>query len=465
MMKMDRNLSLSSAAAVAAALTMPLCLHTTPARASGFALEESSAVEIGNAHAGQAVADDPSALVWNAAGIARLHGANFSVNLSGINYSPKFSNSGSTTVLGTPLSGGDGGNAGGLTLVPSLFFTAEVTPDVVAGVGVFTPFGLKTEYDSGWVGRYQAIRSQIETVNINPTVAWKATRQLSLGAGVDIMNASADTTRAVDFGAICLQHFGVPAGFGACGINPPGPPALAPGNAANDGGVEIKGSSWGMGWNVGAMFEPREGTRFGLTYRSRVREDIQGNATFVNPALPGPYAALTASPVTTSSNNATAKLWLPESATANFYTELNPQWAVLGNVNWTRWSRFNELRVRFSNTPQDNVTTFYWRDTWNISFAVNYQMTQALKLRAGVEYETDAARNGYRNPAVPESARKLVAVGANYRFTKKDSIDFGYSHVFFNNVSTSSTGLFGETLTGTYKVSADLFALQYNRSF
>jgi long-chain fatty acid transport protein len=441
-------------APIVAAIALSAGSACMPAWGSGLSLDESSAGEIGNAHAGTAAADDASTIVWNPAGLAYLPGVHFTGNLTGIDYSPKFTNTGSTSAVGSPATGGDGGNAGGLTLLPSLFFSAQLTPSVTAGVGVFTPFGLKVEYDNGWVGRYQTIKSDLETVNINPTVAWKATEQVSLAGGLDIMNASADLTRNIDFGSICFGSAFGPANCTGAGITPQN----------KDGAVELKGSSWGVGFNLGAMFQPSDKMRFGLTYRSAIREDVRGSATFVNPALPGPFVALTGTAATTSSNF-TSTVWLPESANASFLAKVTPQLTILGNLNWTRWSRLNELRARFDNGAPDNVTTFNWRNTWNVSLGVNYQLMPALKLRTGVEYETNASRYGQRNPLVPESTRRLIAVGVNYQFTPKDSVDFGYSHVFFGDFSISSTATAAGTLNGTYKVSADLFALQYNRSF
>ena len=447
-------LSLSSIAALcfaAAGLSAP-----AGSRASGLSLDESSAVEIGNAHAGTAAAEDASTIVWNPAGLARLHGVHFSVSLAGIDYAPKFTNSGSTSAVGSPATGGDGGNAGGLNVLPSLFFAAELTPGLTAGVGVYTPFGLKVEYAPDWVGRYQTVRSSFQTLNINPSLAWKATDKLSIGGGVDFMNAEADLTRSIDFGSLCFGSAFGPANCTGAGITPQN----------RDGNVEVHGSSWGMGWNLGLMFEPVEGTRFGLTYRSRIREDVQGTANYSYPSLPGPFAALAAT-AATQNTNVTSKVWLPESANANFISAITPQWSILGNLNWTRWSRFNELRVQFANGAPDSATTFYWRDTWNVSLGVNYQIVPSFKLRAGVEYESNASRNGYRNPLVPESTRRLIAVGFNYRLTPKDSIDFGYSHVFFGDFSVSNNAPppAPMTLNGSYKVSADLFALQYNRAF
>ena len=85
--------------------------------------------------------------------------------------------------------GGTGGDAGSLSLVPNGYVSFETVPGMIwTGIGVNVPFGLVTEYDSGWMGRFHAIKSEVKTININPTVAWKIVPWLSLGAGANVGN-------------------------------------------------------------------------------------------------------------------------------------------------------------------------------------------------------------------------------------------------------------------------------------
>src|SRR5216117_4510756 len=168
------------------------------AHASAFALIEQSASGLGNSYAGAAAAaEDASTFYYNPAGMSLLPGGmQVSAGLALINLSAKFSDSGSTPGAGGRPLGNDGGNAGDLSAVPNVYFAMDVAPDWKVGVGVSVPFGLKTEYDPAWMGRFQAIKSDISTLNINPSVSYKLDQMVSLGFGVNYQSIDAELTRA-----------------------------------------------------------------------------------------------------------------------------------------------------------------------------------------------------------------------------------------------------------------------------
>jgi long-chain fatty acid transport protein len=225
------------------------------------------------------------------------------------------------------------------------------------GIGLCT-IGLKTEQAVGWA-RHAQIRAH--TVDINPVLAVKLSDTISLAGGLDFQRGSAELTRAIDFGTICFAAVG-PGTCTALGVLP----------QQRDGAVKIDGDGWGYGFNLGALFDLGPSTRLGITYRSKIKQDIDGNATYTIPVLPGPLAALGTSPATTNSG-AHASVDLPESVDVGFYTELSPQWSLMGDAIWTHWSRFEELRIRFDNGAADNVTQEQWRDTT----ALHWRLTTA----------------------------------------------------------------------------------------
>src|SRR5207302_9779598 len=166
--KMKRN---AITAAVVSALGL---LAASEAHAAAFALYEQGVSGLGNAYAGAAaVAEDATTVWWNPAGMARLgSGKHAAIAGSIIAPSTKFSDSGSAPAGGQPP-GGNGGDAGSTAFVPSMFFAMQYDPRWNFGVGVSVPFGLKTEYESTWIGRFQGISSKVETLNINPSVSYK----------------------------------------------------------------------------------------------------------------------------------------------------------------------------------------------------------------------------------------------------------------------------------------------------
>src|SRR2546425_2223599 len=169
------------AAAVGAAL---LSLSAGSAFGSAFALQEQNASGLGHAYAGgAAAAEDVSTIFYNPAGLVRLQTMQLVVAGNVICPSTKFHDGGSQPAFGQPL-GGTGGDAGSCAGVPNLYFGVPFTDKWSFGIGVNVPFGLKTEYDSDWLGRFQAVESKVETYNINPVISWEPTKALTGGAGV-----------------------------------------------------------------------------------------------------------------------------------------------------------------------------------------------------------------------------------------------------------------------------------------
>ena len=422
--------------------------------AVGFALEHQSISNMGYAFAGGAAsAEDASTIFWNPAGISRSSGRQGTIGLNAIYGSARFSDRGTTSPAGPafPITGGEGGNPVGWNLVPNLYYATDVATGVKAGLGITSPFGLRTEYPADWMGRYHAIDSVLKSVNLNPVLAWKVREGVSLGGGLNFQYLDAELSNAIDFGSACFAAFGSAACAGA---------GIAPQN--RDGIATVTGESWGLGWNAGALFDITSSTRVGVAYRSSIKHEMKGRATFQNPALPGAFAALTAGAQDTG---ARSTLRTPEKLSLSAYTELDPKWSLLGDVTWTRWSRFRELRVRFDNGAPDAVTPENWRNTVRLSLGAGYRLNNRWTLRGGIGYENSPIRDEFRTPRIPDNAHRLAAFGFNYKVSKAGSLDFGYMHAFVRDAPVNTTTATAGTLAGTYKVSADVFGLQYVHSF
>lgn len=231
--------------------------------AAGFALSEQSASGLGNAFAGAgAAAEDASTLYFNPAGMTYLKGMQFSNVLNLIRPSARFRNDNSSGATGINNLGGEGGNLGSLAIIPNLYFKYDLTDAIKVGLAVNTPFGLKTEYNKDWMGRFQAQTSDLKTVSITPTIALRMTNKLSVGAGVSALYARAELSRAVNY------------------LNPvPVVGAVSFG----EGDATIKGSDWGFGFNLGAMYQLTPETRLGVAYRSKIDLKLKGDVKFEYP--------------------------------------------------------------------------------------------------------------------------------------------------------------------------------------
>jgi long-chain fatty acid transport protein len=425
-------------------------LNAGTAVGGGFFLFEQSVKSLGNGYAGaESSAEDASTIFYNPAGITRLPGSQFELGANVIMPSAKFDNQGSTTspvVGGAPLTGGNGGDAGKTGVVPNFYYSQEIIPRVHAGLGVNAPFGLSSDYNRDWVGRYYAVKSELTTINFNPTVAVKLHDMVSVGAGFNAMYFDAKLTNAVDFGTIG-------AGFGTV------PQSL-------DGFAKVTGDTWGYGWNVGVLFTPTESLRLGLAYRSSIDIDLTGNAKFSTPAA----AAGIAEAAGLVDTGAEADITLPATASVGAYWRFHPQWAVLGNVFWTDWSKLNELRIKL-DTGTDAVTTTDWDDAFRYALGVSYYPSPAWTFRIGGSYEeTPVPNSRLRTPRIPDANRIWTTLGLTWSFSKNFGIDLAYAHLFVNDSKINKSGLESEDYTrgalkGNYDASVNIISAQVSWRF
>jgi long-chain fatty acid transport protein len=299
------------------------------------------------------------------------------------------------------------------------------------GIGVNAPFGLKTSYDSNWIGRYQAIDSRVTTVNVNPTVAYKVNDVVSLGAGLSYQTVDATLTRAVNF---------FPAG---------------------EGSVKVSGDDAAWGWNVGALFNLGTDMRVGVAYRSPLRYRIEGDVEFVRPAGVPAAAAPNGSIFT--------DITLPESASVSVFQKFNEQWDFMGDISWTRWSRLENLNIYRTNGATLQATPENWDDSWRISLGLNYRVNDQWKLRGGVAYDQTPVSDQFRTARIPDNDRTWLAIGAQWKPASLSglAIDIGYAHLFVKDapISDDQRAAGNGLLLGTYQLSADVFSLQVAYSF
>jgi long-chain fatty acid transport protein len=418
------------------------------AMASGYAIKEQSASLLGSAFAGAgSSAQDPSVMFFNPAGIARLDGYRISGSASGIFPRTDFDNDASMlTPFDVPIPGGNGGDAGKDALVPAFYATASPIDLLHFGLGINAPFGLSIEYEDDWVGRYHALESTLRSYDINPVVALKLTPWLSLGAGARFQYIDAKLTQALDFGSIL-------AGLGVPGATPFG----------SDGKVELQASDWGYGYSVGALVEPIPGTRVGVSYRSYINQDLTGNADFEG--VPVPLQAL---PVF-QDQHANANVSTPDSVDLSLYQEIGERWAVMADAQWTNWSRFDELRVKFDDAGvPDSVTKESWHDSWFFALGAEYQPIEPLTLRAGVAYDETPVQDKHRTARLPDQDRYWLTIGGSYAFTRWLSADLGYAHIFVRDSDIDedvATGPITHTLNGRYDSAVDILSMQLNLKF
>ena len=479
-------LSLMVAAALSAA--------AMNANASGYRFGSQSVSGQGTADSNTAEAADASTIFANPAGLTRLDGMNFTGGITAVIPHSKYTDGGSTRFTGTSTGGASTQDsfAPNAVAAPNLYASKKLSDQWFVGMGVFVPYGAKLDYDNNWSGRYALTNIDLKSVTFNPTVAFKLNEQNSFAIGLDAEYMKAKLGQAVDVPGT-VQFLSTPANLAnpaiaarraallqaivASGGNPA---ALA---AVNDGHATMDGKDWGVGFNLGYMLNLNKDTRVSIAYRSSIHHELKGSAVwdFSNvTADPKVNAVLQASSRKTNSP-ALVDLRTPESISIGIFSQIDDKLALMGDITGTRHSRLQNLNIQFVGTGEgDEVINQAWQKTVRASVGANYKLNDAWMLRAGVAIDaTPVPDNSKRHPALPDSDRKQVSFGANWKLTPNSSIDLAYTFMKFDSASTtyknacsplapagagSCTGN-GETTVGTWDTRMHLLGVAYNYKF
>jgi len=406
---------------------------SAPASAAFFQIAENSASGIGNAFAGgAAVAEDASTVWYNPAGMTRLKNQQFVIAGHFINPSFKATVNSASAISGFPISGG-GGDAGESRLVPNLYYTRPITSDFSIGAGINAPFGLATEYDSTWAGRYHALRSDIKTVNANFAGAYKLDNVLSVGAGINYQKLDAELSQAVDFATLCTVAAGG-AFSGACGLGA----GFRPDTNPNDGNAKVTADSNAWGYNLGLLAQLDNNVRVGAAYRSKMKHSLSGDSDVTAPAnVPG--TLLNAATVRLVNQGIKADIVLPATLSFSAYVQLDSQWALLADITRTNWSALQELRIRFDSGP-DSVVTLNLQDAYRYSVGLTYKPSSSWVLRGGLALDQSPVTSSTdRTPRLPDADRTWFSLGAGFQASQALNFDFGYTYIKVDSSNITKT--------------------------
>ncbi len=386
--------------------TILVCTLSSTAFGAGFQISEQSGTGLGRAFAGFGVInDDLSNAFYNPAGLTLKKGTQIQVSGYLIDGKSRFSDEGSsnsTFVLpagplisnSPPLTGGneDGATFG---VVPNLYFTMDLTEKLKYGFSITAPFGLATDYDRDWVGRYEAKESELITVDINPSLAYKVNDSFSVGVGVSAQYADATLSQAVFTG---------------------GP----------DGFAEVKGDDWSYGWNVGFMYHPNPTFRAGIGFRSKISHTLDGDdndITGVAALGGGDFSA-----------DVEARATLPETVYAGIYKQFSPKWGLSLGFRWTRWNRIQDI-VIVTDSPlvADNVLELNWENVISANIGIDYFYSDKWTFRAGYMFDESPTSDEFRTPRIPDEDRNWLAIGASYHPNDNLQLDVGFTHILIDD--------------------------------
>ncbi|MEO5963099.1 MAG: outer membrane protein transport protein [Thermomonas sp.] len=456
-------------------------LAASQASASGFQLRENSAKQLGRAGAGSAVAKDAAVVSNNPAAMAQFDKLTMQSDLTVIDLTAKFTGSACTPVSATvcvPIGGGDGGDPGDPTLVPA---TAVIVPltgsleGLTLGASISAPFGLATDYEPTWVGRYNATTSDVKVPALTLSAALDVTQSLSVGVGFIYQRAEVTLANGIDFGRF-LASAGVP--------------GATIGNPVTDGSVSIAGADNGIGWVAGMQFTPNEKFSIGYSHRSEIDHDIRGKADFTVPAAfagaqPG-FKAIAAAYAQLPNNDprraaipqllvlgngfsdtgGNAKLTTPSIDTLSVQFNVSDALRLYADAQLTGWSSLRSVAVDFANPYQpDSAEPFNWSDTMFYSVGVEYDLSQAFTVRGGIAKDESPTNNIDRTPRLPDNDRMLYSVGLSWHASEHISIDAAYQKITIDKPTVNIMSSSGSRLTGIFDGSANLFSVGASYSF
>jgi len=397
-------------ACLGATALLGLAAFPAASHAGGFAVHEQSTTYLGTAFAGSAAGGDISSMYWNSAATA-APGCNVASSYSAIFGRSDETAEGGLFGSGVPLAPGvtvpplspRSTDVGTDSVVPASYVSCQLSSSLFVGMALNSPFALLTKPDDRtWAGSPIAITSKVFTANFNPTVAYKVTPTLTVGAGVQ-----------VEYFHLRLMH---------------GPFPLPRSPLPLSGFREYEADDVGWGGTAGVLWQPLPGTSIGVGYRSAVGIDVGGWFRRDAGVTSGPGV----------STHAEAGLTLPEDVTFSFRQAVGPRWTVLGTVEWTNWSRLGDVAATGSGcgpTGVCEVLNLNYRDGWFYSLGAEYAYTPGLILRAGVAYETSPITDRTRDILVPDSNRVFLSAGASYQYSEHIILDFAYAHIFFEDAS------------------------------
>ncbi|WP_188052097.1 outer membrane protein transport protein [Azospirillum sp. Sh1] len=403
--------------------------------AAGFQLREQSSEGLGNAHAGSAAKAYNLSTIWyNPAGMTRLSGNQTGTSITGVLPKVKFSGQNTGAGYSGTVSGGDGGNVAEPAALGAAYALWDYDRDLKFGVAVTVPFGLRTNYDDNWIGRYHALETGVTNISVTPSFGYRVTDALSVGGGVEISYFKAKLSNAINFGGM-----GIP--------------------GATDGHFKGTADNIGFGGDIGLLYEFSPTTRIGLNYRSKIKHKLNGDATFEN--VP---SFLAANPMF-ANDSLSAKLVTPDYATFGVYHELTPQWAVMGDIQWTNWSTFRQLRLSYGNGRPDSVVDENWKDSWYFALGATYKLDERNRFQGGIAYDMSTTDNAHRNARLPDQARVWLTGGYSYDMGEGNQLNIGYAHLFASGGSSirevGSVESASGTLTGSYKSHVDILSASF----
>ena len=419
--------------------------------AGGFQINEHSARAMAMAGAFTGLANDASAVQFNAAGITQLKGTHISA--------------GTTLILPIAKFTGIAGDNSANPFIPesaeyeldkqiftpfNFYLTQQLTDDLFIGLGVNNPYGLGTKWDDTWPGRYIALDTEVQTFFGNLVVAYKVSDQLSVSAGFVYAFGNVKIIKNL---ALADPVAGVP---------------------KPDAQTKLEGDGTAMGFTAALLFQPTDNTSFGVSFKSEAKFEFDGTATTTPPTLDFVHPLAGPQSIPLPTGNISAELTTPMNVTVGFaYNDDNITYT--GDIQWVGWSSYDTLAVNFkqwvsaTDGSSRSAAPREYKNTYIFRLGYENVMSDDFTLRAGILYDLNPVPDKLVEPTLPDADRLGLNIGCGYKINDKLSVDVAYMYLIFmertiNNSEVMSGNLPGYSVpfNGTYNASSHLLGINFN---
>lgn len=392
-----------------------LCLlFSFNAFAAGFALYEGSAR--GNVLGDlTAAGDDASVIFFNPAGMTHLEGTQFMGGVTLIQPWTDLDVTNSYTGVTT-----DAELEVNVFTPPHLYITHQLNEKVWIGGGLYTRFGLGTEYEPEWEGRYSNIETIIETVSFSANAAYKVNENFSLGFGLYMTHFTAELNQAVDTN-LFLQN-----------------PAYDPETYGWDAKQTLEGEANGYGFNLSALYKT-DTWSVGLNYVSSSEYDLEGTARFTRPEFPTPAHWYHDTEMDADT------IELPEIISLGFAGVATDKISWNVGYTYTGWSTIQELVFNYDNPfivipgvldLDEASRELHWDDVSRYNAGISYKYSPKLTLLGGLTYDESPVPDETVSYLLPTNDRTLFNLGLMWqRDTWRFDIGYNYLTMKERNIS------------------------------
>ncbi len=404
---------------------------------AGFALFEHGARGVGMAGAFGATADDPTAGYYNPAGLAFGSGTRAAGGAYFIQIASEFKGD-------DPFPGSDYKveQEDQIHFPLHAYVDGDLTANTRWGLAITVPFGLGTWWPSDYAGKYISKRIDLKVFNVNPNIATRIGDVLAFAVGADLYVTNVDLTKSIGL------------------VNPYTQTVAEVGQAH----IYTQGQT-GWGWNAAMLAKLKGGFSLGLTYRSSVKVDMEGEVSFIQfQTGHADFDAIVASRIPFSTNpDVTTSIEFPSETRLALAWQWQ-DWTVEADVVRQGWHTFEELPMIIEGYPYlSAVRPEHYEDSNCYRLGFEWKKSEKVAFQFGYLYDETPVPTESVSPLLPDADRKGLSIGVSWSLTGNTRLDIGFLHLMFPERSTD--GLDADNFNGTYSNQGELLGFTLSHRF